>query len=106
MEPIVEITGLDKFYGDLHILKNVALSVTRGEVLVIIAVRDGLPGGTSVARMGDKLRRDREALKSFVLHPGPSPSRSRATRRRPRAGYHANRIAGNSERSCVQVWPS
>lgn len=36
MNPIVEITGVEKFYGDIHILKTIDLSVARGEVLVII----------------------------------------------------------------------
>lgn len=36
MDPIVEITGVEKFYGDIHILKTIDLSVARGEVMVII----------------------------------------------------------------------
>lgn len=34
--PIVEMTGLNKFYADIHVLKDVDLAVARGEVLVII----------------------------------------------------------------------
>ncbi len=36
MKPIVEMRGLNKYYGSHHVLKNVDLSVERGEVLVII----------------------------------------------------------------------
>ena len=34
--PIIEIRGLNKFYGNFHVLKDVDLSVTRGEVVVIL----------------------------------------------------------------------
>jgi general L-amino acid transport system ATP-binding protein len=33
---VVEMTGLNKFYGDVHVLKDIDLVVHRGEVLVII----------------------------------------------------------------------
>jgi len=36
MNAIVEMTGLNKFYGAHHVLKDVELSVTRGEVVVVI----------------------------------------------------------------------
>lgn len=36
MNAIVEMSGLNKFYGAHHVLKNVELSVTRGEVVVVI----------------------------------------------------------------------
>ena len=35
-EPIVRISGMNKFYGSFHVLKDVDLTVTRGEVLVIV----------------------------------------------------------------------
>lgn len=35
-EAIVRIAGLNKFYGNFHVLKEVDLEVTRGEVLVIV----------------------------------------------------------------------
>ncbi len=34
--PFLRIEKLNKFYGDLHVLKNVSLSVKKGEVVVII----------------------------------------------------------------------
>ena len=34
--PLVELTGVEKYYGDFHALKNVNLTVDRGEVVVVI----------------------------------------------------------------------
>jgi glutamate transport system ATP-binding protein len=34
--PIIEIVGVNKHFGDLHVLKNINLSVGRGEVVVIL----------------------------------------------------------------------
>ena len=35
-EPVVQMRDVDKFFGDLHVLKQVNLTVQRGEVVVII----------------------------------------------------------------------
>jgi glutamate transport system ATP-binding protein len=35
-EPVVALTGVDKWFGQLHVLKDVDLSVRRGEVVVVI----------------------------------------------------------------------
>ncbi|MDR7522798.1 MAG: amino acid ABC transporter ATP-binding protein [Armatimonadota bacterium] len=35
-QPILEIQDLHKYFGDLHVLKGVSLTVRRGEVIVII----------------------------------------------------------------------
>ncbi|KAE8127206.1 amino acid ABC transporter ATP-binding protein [Bifidobacterium tibiigranuli] len=34
--PLVELRHVDKYFGDLHVLKDINLSVAKGEVLVII----------------------------------------------------------------------
>lgn len=34
--PLVELTGVEKYYGDFHALKNVNLTVDKGEVVVVI----------------------------------------------------------------------
>ena len=34
--PVIELRHVDKHYGDLHVLRDVSLSVRRGEVVVII----------------------------------------------------------------------
>lgn len=36
MAPIIELRHVDKHFGDLHVLKDVSLSVGRGEVVVVI----------------------------------------------------------------------
>src|SRR5690606_32253734 len=37
-KPIVELADVHKWYGDLHVLKGVDLSVERGEVVVLCGV--------------------------------------------------------------------
>ena len=34
--PVIELRHVDKHYGDLHVLRNISLSVGKGEVVVII----------------------------------------------------------------------
>jgi glutamate transport system ATP-binding protein len=35
-EPLVRLTGVDKWFGDLHVLQDIDLEVDRGEVVVVI----------------------------------------------------------------------
>lgn len=35
-EPLVVLTDVQKHFGDLHVLKNINLTVNRGEVVVVI----------------------------------------------------------------------
>jgi glutamate transport system ATP-binding protein len=35
-EPLVALTGVNKFFGDLHVLKDIDLGIDRGEVVVVI----------------------------------------------------------------------
>jgi glutamate transport system ATP-binding protein len=35
-EPLVVLDGVNKWYGDLHVLQDINLTVTRGEVVVVI----------------------------------------------------------------------
>jgi glutamate transport system ATP-binding protein len=35
-EPLVRLTGVNKWFGDLHVLQDIDLSVDRGEVVVVI----------------------------------------------------------------------
>src|ERR1043165_2183707 len=35
-EPLIVLTGVNKWFGDLHVLKDVNLSIARGEVVVVI----------------------------------------------------------------------
>ena len=34
--PIIELRHVDKHFGELHVLKDVSLSVGKGEVVVVI----------------------------------------------------------------------
>ena len=34
--PIIELSHVDKHFGQLHVLKDISLSVKKGEVVVII----------------------------------------------------------------------
>ena len=44
--PIIELRHVDKHYGDLHVLKDINLSVAKGEVLVVIG-----PSGSGKSTM-------------------------------------------------------
>ena len=35
-QPLVKLTGVQKYYGDLHVLRDIELDVARGEVVVVI----------------------------------------------------------------------
>src|SRR4051812_8808402 len=35
-EPLVRLSGVNKWFGDLHVLQDVDLTIDRGEVVVII----------------------------------------------------------------------
>ncbi|MCP3819167.1 amino acid ABC transporter ATP-binding protein [Streptomyces sp. A3M-1-3] len=36
VDPLIELRGVDKYYGKLHVLKDIDLTVGRGEVVVVI----------------------------------------------------------------------
>lgn len=44
--PLVELTHVEKHYGDLHVLKDINLTVKKGEVLVIVG-----PSGSGKSTM-------------------------------------------------------
>src|SRR3712207_3576144 len=35
-EPLVVLEGVNKWFGDLHVLKDINLQITQGEVVVVI----------------------------------------------------------------------
>ena len=35
-EPLVRLSGVDKWFGELHVLQDIDLSIDRGEVVVVI----------------------------------------------------------------------
>ncbi|MCX4554036.1 amino acid ABC transporter ATP-binding protein [Streptomyces sp. NBC_01387] len=36
VDPLIELSGVNKFYGELHVLQDISLTVGRGEVVVVI----------------------------------------------------------------------
>jgi general L-amino acid transport system ATP-binding protein len=92
-EPIVKIAGLNKWYGEFHVLRNIDLSVGRGERIVICgpsgsgkstAIRcinaleefqegqvvvDGIELGPNLKRIDDVRREVGMVLQSFNLFP-------------------------------------
>ena len=34
--PMIELRHVDKYYGDLHVLRDISLSIRKGEVVAII----------------------------------------------------------------------
>lgn len=44
--PLVELTHVEKHFGDLHVLKDINMTVTKGEVLVVVG-----PSGSGKSTM-------------------------------------------------------
>lgn len=44
--PLVELTHVEKYFGDLHVLKDINLTVNKGEVLVVVG-----PSGSGKSTM-------------------------------------------------------
>src|SRR5438132_134505 len=55
MQPLVEIAGLNKWFGDLHVLKNIDLTVGAGEVVVVIGPSGS--GKSTLCRCINRLER-------------------------------------------------
>ena len=76
--PVIELRHVDKHYGDLHVLKDINLSVHKGEVLVVIG-----PSGSGKSTMCRTINR---------LETRSSSRASVCPRRAP------------SSRACVRSW--
>ena len=50
--PIIELSHVDKHFGQLHVLKDISLSVKKGEVVVIIG-----PSGSGKSTAAIRTRR-------------------------------------------------
>ncbi len=75
-EPIIQVRGLHKFYGRLHVLRGVNLDVRRGEVVVIIG-RSGA-GKSTFLRCLNYL--EEPSAGTVVVDGIPLPSGERAAR--------------------------
>ncbi|MCI1635647.1 amino acid ABC transporter ATP-binding protein [Bifidobacterium sp.] len=60
-KPLVEVSHVEKYFGDLHVLKDINLKVTKGEVLVIIG-----PSGSGKSTLCRTINR-LEAIDSGVI---------------------------------------
>src|SRR5262245_50202074 len=63
--PAVDITGLNKWYGDFHVLKDINLQVSRGERIVICG-----PSGSGKSTMIRCINRLEEHQKGRIIVDG------------------------------------
>ncbi len=71
--PIIELRHVDKHYGDLHVLKDINLSVGRGEVVVVIG-----PSGSGKSTMCRTINRIETIDSGEILIEGePMPQEGR-----------------------------
>ena len=82
-EPIIELRHVDKHYGDLHVLKDVNLTVHKGEVLVVVG-----PSGSGKSTMCRTINRLEPIDSGEILIEGePLPQEGRElTRMRAELG--------------------
>ena len=76
-EPIIELRHVDKHYGDLHVLKDVNLTVHKGEVLVVVG-----PSGSGKSTMCRTINRLETIDSGEILIEGePLPQEGRGLTR-------------------------
>lgn len=82
-EPIIELHHVDKHYGDLHVLKDINLTVHKGEVLVVVG-----PSGSGKSTMCRTINRLETIDSGEILIEGePLPQEGRElTRMRAELG--------------------
>jgi glutamate transport system ATP-binding protein len=62
IEPLIELRGVNKHYGDLHVLQDIDLTVSRGEVVVVIG-----PSGSGKSTLCRAINR-LESVESGSIH--------------------------------------
>jgi glutamate transport system ATP-binding protein len=62
IEPLIELRGVDKHYGDLHVLQDINLTVSRGEVVVVIG-----PSGSGKSTLCRAINR-LESVEAGTIH--------------------------------------
>ena len=68
--PLVELTHVEKHYGDLHVLKDINLTVRKGEVLVIVG-----PSGSGKSTLMHTLAGLDSATSGHVMFDGKDLTR-------------------------------
>ncbi len=76
-EPLVQLTGVQKHYGDLQVLKDIDLEVARGEVVVVIGPSGA--GKSTLCRAINRLETIDEG--SILLDGQPLPQEGKALAR-------------------------
>ncbi|MFF8473786.1 amino acid ABC transporter ATP-binding protein [Streptomyces sp. NPDC015414] len=76
-DPLIELRDVNKYYGDLHVLRNIDLTVGRGEVVVVIG-----PSGSGKSTLCRTINR-LETIESgtITLDGRPLPEEGRALAR-------------------------
>ncbi|NSC24578.1 amino acid ABC transporter ATP-binding protein [Streptomyces albus subsp. chlorinus] len=76
MEPLIELRGVNKHYGTLHVLKDIDLTVGRGEVVVVIGPSGS--GKSTLCRTINRLETIGSGTISLAGHPLPEEGRELA----------------------------
>ena len=73
-QPLVEMRGVDKYFGELHVLKNINLTIHRGEVVVVIG-----PSGSGKSTLCRTINR-LETIDSgqIIIDGSPVPAEGKA----------------------------
>lgn len=76
VDPLIELRDVNKFYGKLHVLQDINLTVGRGEVVVVIG-----PSGSGKSTLCRTINR-LETIESgrISIDGRPSPRRARGSR--------------------------
>ncbi|MBH1938333.1 amino acid ABC transporter ATP-binding protein [Streptomyces sp. AV19] len=77
VDPLIELRGVNKHYGDLHVLQDIDLTVGRGEVVVVIG-----PSGSGKSTLCRTINRLEPVESGTILLDGqPLPEEGRALAR-------------------------
>ena len=78
-EPLVVVDRLDKWFGDLHVLKDLSLTVARGEVVVVVGPSGS--GKSTLCRCMNRLERFQHGTITIDGRPLPEEGRALAALR-------------------------
>lgn len=76
MEPLIELRGVNKHYGTLHVLKDIDLTVGRGEVVVVIGPSGS--GKSTLCRTVNRLETVESGTITLAGQPLPAEGRELA----------------------------
>src|ERR1700740_977435 len=77
VDPLIELHGVNKWYGDLHVLQNIDLTVGKGEVVVVVG-----PSGSGKSTLCRTINRLETIQSGAIRLAGPPlPEEGRALAR-------------------------